>query len=103
MYFENTKMYCKKPVHYVSNCLFLKSKHSVVKRTGITSLRSCIEPDSLDKVEKPYSVAKVTEPYSTFWVSGPKTDSVMEIYEPFLSKGFVSLTGDTCTSTLLLY
>ena len=53
--------------------------------TGLTSLRS--KPQSCVKDQIPIQ-AKTSE-----------TDSVMEIYEPFLSDGFVSLNSDYAQST----
>ena len=55
------------------------------KPTGLTSLR--LKPQSSIQDENPIS-AKTSE-----------TDSVMEIYEPFLSDGFVSLNSDSAQST----
>ena len=55
------------------------------KPTGHTSLR--LKPQSSIQDENPIS-AKTSE-----------TDSVMEIYEPFLSDGFVSLNSDSAKST----
>ena len=74
--------YCKKTGHSISDCLKLKNRQQrdENKPTGLTTLRSkpqsCIEPNT---------VVKVSELMS---------DTVMEIYEPFLSEGFVSLSCD---------
>ena len=78
--------YCKKPGHLKSDCYLLKSRQSgEMKPTGFTTLRSkpqsCFESDSFVDVVK------------------PKSDSVMEVYEPFLSEGFVSLSCDLCPPT----
>ena len=62
-----------------------KEKQESPKPTGLTSLRS--KPQSSIQDENPLS-AKTSE-----------TDSVMEIYEPFLSDGFVSLNSDSAQST----
>ena len=67
--------YCKKTGHIISECLHLKRKK--VKQEGLTSLRSkpqsCVKQDDRTQAER------------------SETDSVMEIYEPFISDGFVSL------------
>ena len=80
--------YCKKTGHIISECLHLKrkkEKQEGLKPTGITSLRSkpqsCVKEEDLIQTER------------------PETDSVMEIYEPFLSDGFVSLNSDYAQST----
>ena len=62
-----------------------KEKQEGLKPTGLTSLRS-----------KPQSCVKEEDPNQT---ERPETDSVMEIYEPFLSDGFVSLNSDYAQST----
>ena len=80
--------YCKRSGHIISECLSLKRKkenQEGPKPTGLTSLR--LKPQSSIQDENPIS-AKTSE-----------TDSVMEIYEPFLSDGFVSLNSDSAQST----
>ena len=80
--------YCKRSGHIISECLSLKRKkenQEGPKPTGLTSLR--LKPQSSIQDEYPIS-AKTSE-----------TDSVMEIYEPFLSDGFVSLNSDSAQST----
>ena len=80
--------YCKRTGHIISECLHLKrkkEKQEGLKPTGLTSLRS-----------KPQSFVKEEDPIQT---ERPETDSVMEIYEPFLSDGFVSLNSDYAQST----
>ena len=80
--------YCKKTGHIISECLHLKrkkEKQEGLKPTGLTSLRS-----------KPQSCVKEEDPIQT---ERPETDSVMVIYEPFLSDGFVSLNSDYAQST----
>ena len=80
--------YCKQSGHIVSDCLVLKRKREKqegLKPTGLTSLK--LTPQSCVKDQNPVQ-AKV-----------PETDSVMEIYEPFLSDGFVSLNSDFAQST----
>ena len=79
--------YCKQSGHIVSDCPVLKRKREKQegpKPTGLTSLKltphSCVKDQTLVQ-------AKV-----------PETDSVMEIYEPFLSDGFVSLNSDFAQS-----
>ena len=62
-----------------------KEKQEGLQPTGFTSLR--LKPQSCVKEEYPTQ----TERY--------ETDSVMEIYEPFLSDGFVSLNSDYAQST----
>ena len=79
--------YCKRTGHIISECLHLKrkkEKQEGLKPTGLTSLRS-----------KPQSCGKEEDPIQT---ERPETDSVMEIYEPFLSDGFVSLNCDYAQS-----
>ena len=79
--------YCKKTGHIISECLHLKrrkEKQEGLKPTGLTSLRS-----------KPQSCVKEEDPTQT---ERSKTDSVMKIYEPFLSDGFVSLNSDYAQS-----
>ena len=62
-----------------------KEKQEGLKPTGLTSLRS-----------KPQSCVKKEDPAQT---KRSETDSVMEIYGPFLSDGFVSLNNDYAQST----
>ena len=81
--------YCKRSGHIISECLSLsrkKENQEGPKPTGHTSLR-LKKPQSSIQGENPIS-AKTSE-----------TDSVMEIYEPFLSDGFVSLNSDSAQST----
>ena len=79
--------YCKKHGHLVSECLKLKRKLECdeAKPTGLTTLRprpqSSIKTNTVDIVTK------------------PKSDSTMEIFEPFMLNGFVSLSGDNCPPT----
>ena len=79
--------YCKKPGHLVSECLKLKRKlgSDEAKPTGLTTLRprpqSSIKTNTIDIVTK------------------PKSDSTMEIFEPFMLNGFVSLSGDNYPPT----
>ena len=80
--------YCKRTGHIISECLHLKrkkEKQEGLKPTCLTSLRS-----------KPQSCVKEEDPIQT---KRPETDSVMEIFEPFLSDGFVSLNSDYAQST----
>ena len=80
--------YCKRTGYIISECLHLKRKkenQEGLKPTGLTSLRS-----------KPQSCVKEEDPIQT---ERPETDSVMEIYESFLSDGFVSLNSDYAQST----
>ena len=80
--------YCKQSGHIVSDCPVLKRKREKQegpKPTGLTSLK--LTPQSYFKDQTPVQ-AKV-----------PETDSVMEIYEPFLSDGFVSLNSDFAQTT----
>ena len=79
--------YCKQSGHIVSGCPILKrneEKQEGPKPTGLTSLK--VTPQSCVKDQTPVQ-AKV-----------PETDSDMEIYEPFLSDGFVSLNSDFAQS-----
>ena len=80
--------YCKQSGHIVSDCPVLKrtrEKQEDLKPTGLTSLKST--PQSCVKDQNPVQ-AQV-----------PQTDSVMEMYEPFSSDGFVSLNSDFAQST----
>ena len=80
--------YCKKTGHIISECLHLKrkkEKQEGLKPTGLTSLWS-----------KPQSCVKEEDPTQT---ERSETHSVIEIYEPFLSDGFVSLNSDYAQST----
>ena len=79
--------YCKKPGHLVSECLKLKRKlvRDEAKPTGLTTLRP-----------RPQSSIKTN---TTDIVTKPKSDSTMEIFEPFMLNGFVSLSGDNCPPT----
>ena len=88
---QPTCNYCKQSGHIVSDCPVLKRKRKKqegLKSTGLTSVQ--LTPQSCVK-DQTHVQAK-----------GPKTDSVIEIYEPFLSDGFVSLNSDFAQSTLLL-
>ena len=82
--------YCKQSGHIISECIALKRKREKERQespkpTGLTSLR--LKPQSSIQDENPI-LAKTSE-----------TDAVMEIYEPFLSDGFVSLNSDFAQST----
>ena len=79
--------YCKKSGHLVSECLKLKRKleSDEAKPTGLTILRP-----------RPQSSIKTN---TTDIVTKPKSDSTMEIFEPFMLNGFVSLSGDNCPPT----
>ena len=65
-----------------------KEKQEGLKPTGFTSLWS--KPQSCIKEENPTQTER------------SQTDSVMEIYEPFLSDGFVSLDSDYARSTPII-
>ena len=82
--------YCKGDGHVISECETLKRRkerqnQNNSRPTGLTSLRS--KPQSIIQDENPI-LAKTSA-----------TDCIMEIYEPFLSEGFVSLTSDSALST----
>ena len=80
--------YCKQSGHIVSDCPVLKRKREKqegLKPTGLTSLK--LTPHSYFKDQNPVQAKE------------PETDCVMEIYEPFLSDGFVSLNSDFAQST----
>ena len=82
--------YCKQSGHIISECIALKRKREKERQespkpTGLTSLR--LKPQSSIRDENPI-LAKTSE-----------TDDVMEIYEPFLSDGSVSLNSDFAQST----
>ena len=62
-----------------------REKQEGLKTTGLTCLK--LTPESCVKDQNPVR-AKI-----------PETDSVMEIYEPFLSDCFVSLNSDFAQST----
>ena len=82
-----TCKHCKKPGHLASECLKLKRKleRDEAKPTGLTTLRprpqSSIKTNTIDIVTK------------------PKSDSTVEIFEPFMLNGFVSLSGNNCPPT----
>ena len=79
--------YCKQSGHIVSDYPVLKKKRKKqegLKPTGLTSLK--LTPQSYFKDQNPVQAKE------------PETDSVMEIYEPFLSDGFVSLNSDFAQS-----
>ena len=59
------------------------------KPTGLTSLKA--KPQSCIQEENPILTRTCKESVSE--------DSIMEIYEPFLSDGFVSLNSDSAQST----
>ena len=82
--------YYKQSGHIISECIALKRKREKERQespkpTGLTSLR--LKPQSSFQDENPI-LAKTSE-----------TDAVMEIYEPFLSNGSVSLNSDFAQST----
>ena len=80
--------YCKQLGHIVSDCpvsIRKREKQEDLKPTGLTSLK--LTPQSCVKDQNPVH-AKV-----------PETESVMEIYEPFLSDCFMSLNSDFAQST----
>ena len=82
--------YCKQSGHIISECIALKRKREKERQespkpTGLTSLR--LKPQSSIQDENPI-LAKTSE-----------TDAVMDIYEPFLSDGSVSLNSDFAQST----
>ena len=86
--------YCKKTGHNISECLALKRKKErenidSAKPTGLTSLKA--KPQSCIQEENPILTRTCKESVSE--------DSIMEIYEPFLSDGFVSLNSDSAQST----
>ena len=82
--------YCKQSGHIISECIALKRKREKERQespkpTGLTFLR--LKPQSFIQDENPI-LSKTSE-----------TDAVMEIYEPFLSDGSVSLNSDFAQST----
>ena len=82
--------YCKQSGHIISECIALKRKREKERQespkpTGLTSLR--LKPQSSNQDENPI-LAKTSE-----------VDAVMEIYEPFISDGSVSLNSDFAQST----
>ena len=62
-----------------------REKQEGLKPTGLTSFK--LTPQSYSKDQNPVQAKE------------PETDSVMEIYEPFLSDDFVSLNSDFAQST----
>ena len=62
-----------------------REKQEGLKPTGLTSLK--LTSQSYFKDQNPVQAKE------------PETDSVMEIYEPFSSDGFVSLNSDFAQST----
>ena len=87
--------YCKKTGHIISECLALKRKKErenldSAKPTGLTSLKA--KPQSYIQDENPILTKTSKESVS-------ESNSIMEIYEPFLSDGFVSLNSDSAQST----
>ena len=99
--------YCKKSGHIVSECLTLKRKkerenQGGSKPTGLTSIRS--KPQSYIQDENPIltktSKESVSESNSIMDIYEPfLSDGFVSPYEPFLSDGFVSLNGDFAQST----
>ena len=84
--------YCKQSGHLVSDCPVKKRKREKqegLKPTGLTSLK--LTQQSYFKDQNPVQAKE------------PETDSVMEIYEPFLSDGFVSLNSDFAQSTPITF
>ena len=82
--------HCKQSGHIISECIALKRKREKERQeshkpTGLTSLR--LKPQSSVQDENPI-LAKTSE-----------TDAVMEIYQPFLLDGSVSLNSDFAQST----
>ena len=82
--------FCKSDGRIISECETLKRRkerqnQNNSRPTGLTSLRS--KPKSIIQDENPI-LAKTSA-----------TDCIMDIYEPFLSEGFVSLTSDSAQST----
>ena len=80
--------YCKQSGHIVSDCPVLKRKREKQegpKPTGLTSLKLTLQSCVKDQTSVQANV--------------PETDYVMEIYEPFLSDGFVSLNSGFAQST----
>ena len=82
--------YCKKEGHLVSDCWKLKKKEQCQensKPTGFVSsknskLRNDVRKDTFSEVDK------------TMSESNADSNSVMEIFEPFIHDGFVSLKND---------
>jgi putative ubiquitin-RnfH superfamily antitoxin RatB of RatAB toxin-antitoxin module len=80
-----TCWYCKQKRHIAINIGKLKNKkvNNEVKQTGLTTLKS--GPQSCDNKNSVFT--KVNEPTEKVL----KSESVIEIYEPFMSGGFVAL------------
>ena len=84
----NQRAISAKTGHIISECLHLKrkkKKEEGLKPTSLTSVRP-----------KPHSYVKEDDPTQT---ERSETDSIMEIYERFLSNGFASLNNDYAQST----
>ena len=87
--------YCKKEGHLVSDCWKLKKKEQGQensKPTGFVSsknskLRNDVRKDTFSEVDK------------TMSESNADSNSVMEIFEPFIHDGFVSLKNDLYNAT----
>ena len=79
---QPTCNYCKKTGHIISECLHLKRKKN---KRGLN-----LQVLPLYGQNHSHVLRKKIR---------PETDSVMEIYEPFLSDGFVSLNSDYAQST----
>ena len=87
--------YCKKEGHLVSDCWKLKKKEQGqenLKPTGFVSsknlkLRNDVRNDTFSEVDK------------TISESNADSNSVMEIFEPFIHDGFISLKNDLYNAT----
>ena len=88
--FQPIRTYCKQSGHIISECIALKRKREKEiqespKPTGLTFSR--LKPQS-SMQDNNLILAKTSE-----------TDAVMEIYEPFLTDGSVSLNSEFALST----
>ena len=85
-YLEYIVLIVKNQVTLFRNVFRLKRKKelSAAKPTGLTSLQPKSQPSfELNSIVK----------------AEPNSDSCMEIFEPFMLNGFVSLSGDMCPPT----
>ena len=97
-----TCTYCKKPGHLISECFKLKRRQSSsnhdYKPSGFTrSVPKKYLPNS-DSVQKEFSPS-FDESCDIPEVK-VKSSSVMEVFEPFISNGFVSLSSDSSATPI---
>jgi hypothetical protein len=93
--------YCKKVGHVISDCLKLKRKQqgpSETKPTGfIASSPPVVRLGS--PVRETYQEIPSRQDEFTAKASSSHNKPIMEIFEPFIHDGFVSLSGDLSNAT----